>query len=241
MLPNSSSYDLLLAQQNLQQDQLMKSLTERNNQLSAQMMQMLAPRNQAAPVQQPQAVSQVISERPQFSQQPPSASQPQRVSQPSGGFNFQSYSDTIGKRESNNNYQAVNTIGFVGKYQMGAAALEDVGLVKPGTAKKGNKALRDPSNWTVPGGLDTFLSKPELQEEVFGMYTRQNESRLRKAGLITDTTSPDEAAGHLATAHLKGVGGAIRLARGEDNSDAYGTSASSYFALGRNSQRSRQA
>ena len=237
---NSSSYDLLLAQQNLQQDQLLKSLSEKNNQLYSTISQFLAPRNQAAPVQQPQ-VSQVIAERPQQQFSQPSAPQPQRVSQPQqGGFNFQSYSDTIGKRESNNNYQAVNTIGFVGKYQMGAAALEDAGLVKPGTAKKGNKALRDPSNWTVPGGLDTFLSKPELQEEVFGMYTRQNESRLRKAGLITDTTSPDEAAGHLATAHLKGVGGAIRLARGEDNSDAYGTSASSYFALGRNSQRLRQ-
>jgi hypothetical protein len=156
----------------------------------------------------------------------------------SGGtpYNFEAYARTIGKRESNNNYSAVNQIGYVGKYQFGAAALEDMGLVKPGTAKKGNRALNDPSNWTIPGGLQAFLGNQKLQEDTFKRFTDLQYRRLIKAGVIGPESSSEDVAGYLAAAHLLGVGGAINLKKGKVGTDANGTSATSYFKLGSASQ-----
>ena len=37
------------------------------------------------------------------------------------------YYEAIGKRESGGDYKGVNNIGFLGKYQMGEAALVDAG------------------------------------------------------------------------------------------------------------------
>ncbi|MGA0828849.1 MAG: hypothetical protein ACO3PP_02545, partial [Flavobacteriaceae bacterium] len=51
---------------------------------------------------------------------------------------------------------SVQTLGFLGKYQFGAAALEDMGLIKKGASKGGNKVLNDPSNWNIPGGKEAF-------------------------------------------------------------------------------------
>ena len=40
---------------------------------------------------------------------------------------FASYQETIKRRESSSNYRAVNSLGYSGAYQMGAAALVDTG------------------------------------------------------------------------------------------------------------------
>ena len=151
-------------------------------------------------------------------------------------YDFNALARDLGKRESGNNYGIVNTIGYAGKYQFGAQALESVGLMKPGSSKAGNKAMNDPSNWTIPGGLQGFLSNPQIQEDAFKRLTDMNYRSLIKAGVITPNTPPSEIAGYLATAHLKGVGGAINLKKGINGKDAYGTTASSYFALGSQSQ-----
>ena len=152
-------------------------------------------------------------------------------------YDFNSYAQKLGQRESGaKGYSTVNTIGFVGKYQFGAAALEDLGLVKPGTGKKGNKALNDPANWNTPGGLQGFLADSNAQENAFKQYTNTHYQQLLKAGVITPQSTPEEVAGYLATAHLKGIGGAIDLKNGKSSTDAYGTSTSSYFALGAGSQ-----
>jgi hypothetical protein len=41
---------------------------------------------------------------------------------------------------SSNNADSVNSYGYSGLWQMGATALEDAGLIKPGRSKMGNKA-----------------------------------------------------------------------------------------------------
>jgi hypothetical protein len=151
-------------------------------------------------------------------------------------YDFNAYAQKLGKRESGGNYGITNSIGFVGKYQFGAAALEDLGLVKPGTGKKGNKALNDPANWNTPGGLQGFLNDAGAQEDAFKRYTDMHYRQLLKAGVITAQSTPGEVAGYLATAHLKGIGGAIDLKKGKVGTDAYGTSTSSYFSLGSGSQ-----
>jgi hypothetical protein len=151
-------------------------------------------------------------------------------------YDFNAFARDLGQRESGGNYGIVNTIGYAGKYQFGAQALETVGLMKPGSSKGGNKAMNDPSNWTIPGGLQAFLSNAQIQEDAFKRLTDMNYRSLLKAGVITPNTPSNEIAGYLATAHLKGVGGAIDLKKGIVSKDGYGTTTSSYFALGSKSQ-----
>jgi len=152
------------------------------------------------------------------------------------GINFQSYASKIGERESSNNYKAVNTIGYVGKYQLGAMALEDIGLVKPGTGKKGNKALDNDDNWV--GGLskEKFLNSPEIQEQAMLAYTKKNMGYLRAKGVITGSESKEQIAGLLAAAHLTGWSGAKALKMGEVKEDQYGSKSSEYYNIGVGSQ-----
>lgn len=152
-------------------------------------------------------------------------------------FDFKKFSEVIGKRESNNLYNAVNTLGYIGKYQFGAAALEDMGLVKTGTYKKGNKALLEKENWTIEGGREAFLLNHQLQEDTFKKFTERNYKTLIRLKVIDDNSSPQEIAGYLATSHLQGPGGALALKKGENLQDAYGTKSSEYYDLGYNSQK----
>lgn len=152
-------------------------------------------------------------------------------------IDFSSYSDTLAKRESDSNYESVNTLGFLGKYQFGAGALEDVGLVKKGVSKLGNSALNNPENWNIEGGKEAFLKSPEIQEKSIKEYTERNFKTLQKIGVITDSDDSSHIAGALMAAHLKGAGGAKKyINQGIYNSDAYGTSTSEYYSLGANSQ-----
>ena len=141
------------------------------------------------------------------------------------------------QRESSGDYTAVNSIGYVGGYQFGAAALEDLGYIKAGTyaAGGGNKSVNDPANWTGKGGmtnLNTFLQDRATQDSAFQAYSTQNYNTLRRIGTIDDSTPPNEVSGLLAAAHLQGAGGARDYANGSDKEDAYGTKTSEYFALG---------
>ena len=151
-------------------------------------------------------------------------------------INFDAYAQNVGKTESGGRYGAVNSLGYVGKYQMGAMALEDAGLLKKGASKQGQRALDDPSNWTIAGGKEAFLRDSELQEKTFQDYTDRNYRGLQRRGVINEQSSPAEVAGALKAAHLGGVGGAARLMAGKETTDAYGTSTRSYYAQGAASQ-----
>ena len=115
-------------------------------------------------------------------------------------------------------------------------ALEDMGLVKKGVGKKGQKALDDPSNWNVEGGKQSFLGNAQLQEDTMLRYTQQNFKSLARLGVITKDTDPKEVAGYLAAAHLLGPGGARDLKQGKSGTDAYGTSSAAYYKVGAETQ-----
>jgi hypothetical protein len=161
-------------------------------------------------------------------------SSPSKVSGsiPSGSgipIDYQSYAQKIGEKESGGKYDAVNTLGYLGKYQFGAMALQDMGLVKKGTSLKG---LDDPASWNIEGGKKAFLNNPQLQEDTMVKYTKQNFATLNRIGVINDKSSQQEIAGYLAASHLLGPGGAKQLAQGKVGSDAYGTSSATYFKVG---------
>lgn len=126
-------------------------------------------------------------------------------------------------------YSVVNKLGYLGRYQFGALALQDMGLVKKGTSLKG---LDDPKNWNINGGKQAFLNNHKLQEETFAKYTTMNYSRLKNLGVVTTKSPPGEIAGYLAASHLVGPGGARDLASGVVKADAFGTKSSKYFVAG---------
>lgn len=171
----------------------------------------------------------------------PKPTSPQRT----GGdakFDYDAYADALGKRESGGKYQAINTLGYVGKYQFGLMTLEDAGLVRPGTAKKrgqSKKTVQDPSIWTIPGGLAAFLNNPGIQEKAMREYTEKNRKTLTRLKVIGPNTTSDEVAGYLAASHLVGPGAVAK--QGLSGKDAYGTSASSYFALASGTQNPASA
>jgi len=157
------------------------------------------------------------------------ATSPKRATPQS--FDYDTYAKTIGQRESRGNYRAENTLGFIGKYQFGAAALEDAGLLNPGSSKKGTnkQIINNPANWTLKGGKEAFLSNPQLQERVMRDLTNRNLRTLRRLKVVTAESSSSDIAGYLGAAHLIGAGGVAK--KGLAGGDAYGTKASEYFAL----------
>jgi hypothetical protein len=147
---------------------------------------------------------------------------------------------TIGARESGNNYKAVNSLGYSGKYQFGALALIDAGYVKKGTS---NKNLADPNNWTGKNGIksrDDWLNSSVIQEqEMYNLMTRNCKQMSKPGGAITSSSTHQEIAGNLTAAHLIGAGGQNLAVRNNAvKKDAFGTSSSSYYALGFNSLNS---
>lgn len=137
------------------------------------------------------------------------------------------------QRESSNNYQAKNKLGYIGGYQVGAATLETLGYLKKGASKLGNKAVNDSTNWTGKGGLknvNDFLNSPEAQDKIFAENIKFNQRVLKNKGAISDDTSPEDLAGYLAASHLLGAGGASKDLTA---TDANNVSGAKYFDLGK--------
>jgi hypothetical protein len=132
-----------------------------------------------------------------------------------------------------------NNLGFIGGYQFGTAALQDLGYVKPGTfdpklsVSQNNAKLNNPNNWTIAGGKDAFLNNPQLQDRAFDRYATQNINTLTRLGVITPNTPEADIAGYAMASHIGGAGGARALVNGEIREDANGTSTAKYFKDGK--------
>jgi len=140
------------------------------------------------------------------------------------------YLQELGNRESGNDYTAVNTIGYCGRWQFGAMALIDEGYVKPGTNVRN---LKSDSVWTGKNGVnkrdDWLANKNDCQDTAMFNYTRRNYKSISRMKIIDKKEAPNEVAGYLAVAHLLGPGGARNFKNGNDGADQYGTKASDYY------------
>jgi hypothetical protein len=140
----------------------------------------------------------------------------------------------IGKSESGGNYSAVNSIGYIGKYQFGYPALIDAGLVK--RSCKSNAQLRNPNSWVGGGGpasLEEFLASRDVQERIMCDNTKRNYNTMCKIGAITTEMPSEDVAGMLAVSHLLGAGGANSWRKGAGGADANGTTGDTYFQKGK--------
>lgn len=119
----------------------------------------------------------------------------------------------IGQKESGNNYTVVNTFGYMGKYQFGAATLKGLGY----------KVTKE-----------EFLNNPALQEEAMQALLEHNRKKLRRqiekyCGDTVNGVYITES-GILAAAHLAGQGNVKKFFRkGYEFKDGYGTTMTSYM------------
>lgn len=149
--------------------------------------------------------------------------------------------------EGRGGYQAVNRQGFVGGYQFGLRALEDIGWVKKGTndpklsIEQNNARLNDPSVWNVSGGKDYFLNSPGSQDVAYAQYSNVLMDQMTRLKVIDQTTSESDKAGYLSAAWLGGAGGARDLKNNIIRQDANKTPTSEYFNLGKDAATEAQA
>ena len=148
--------------------------------------------------------------------------------------NFKKAMKCLGKAESNNNYKAVNTLGYLGRYQFGAQALEDIGYVKKGCYKKYKN--RVPSScWTGVQKVysrNSYLNKPKAQDEALDRLFNLNYKRLIRNKTLNNNSTQVEIGKALFVSHLLGSNAARRYFKGNINDkDAYGTKASDYSSL----------
>jgi len=142
---------------------------------------------------------------------------------------FNDFRDAIGYRESGNKYDAVNSYGYVGRFQFGKDRLWDLGISLNG---------RKPSGWKwntrVKVTTKQFLADEKLQDTLFSLHVdmlmdivkrRFIDYLNRKIGGIMITES-----GLVAGMHLKGEGGVKQfLESGKSNADGYGTEITEYI------------
>ena len=130
------------------------------------------------------------------------------------GKTFIDFKEAIAIRESNGDYETVNSYGYMGKYQFGKGTLKFLGI-------KNNA---------------DFIKNPALQEKAFVAYIQKNKWILRNeirkyVGKTIGGTIITEA-GMLAAAHLGGAGAVQDFLRSNGKVsfvDGYGTDIKTYL------------
>lgn len=130
------------------------------------------------------------------------------------GNNFIGFKEALAFKESQGNYQAVNSLGYLGKYQFGKSTLERFRIYD----------------------TESFLQNPELQEDAFRALCSLNKWILirdikRSVGKKINGVEITES-GILAAAHLSGAGNVKKYLRSNGAktfSDAYGSSVQLYM------------
>jgi hypothetical protein len=142
------------------------------------------------------------------------------------------YLTELRRRESGRNpdgttgnyQQGGNQFSFIGAYQVGAPALIDQGLVKPGTT---NAGLNNVNNWNLPGGKPAFLNNPALQDKVAVDIADRNIARLEQLKVLSPNDPPERVAGLAGASHLLGADGVYN--KGLEGVDGNGTKGASYY------------
>lgn len=127
---------------------------------------------------------------------------------------FHDFKEALAQKESGGRYDAVNSLGYLGKYQFSKTNLSHFGI------KNTRKFLKSPSLQEAAFVALCSANKYTLQQEI-----RQNVGRRIKGVRITES-------GILAAAHLAGAGNVQRYLRtyGKRNTkDAYGSSIHDYM------------
>jgi len=119
------------------------------------------------------------------------------------------YND-LGYRESGGNYASVNKYGYVGKYQMGEAAMVDAGYYRKTTGNYNNDWT---GQFTGKDGVysrEDFLNNPTAQENAQRIYKQKQWGYIKNFAQKYDGKTingiPITQSGMLAATHLLGQG-----------------------------------
>jgi hypothetical protein len=143
--------------------------------------------------------------------------------------------EAIAEHESrgNGDYSARNSLGYIGRYQFGAPALESQKYVRKGTT---NKDLGHREAWLGKNGISSredWLANHAEQDKAMFINTQNNFKYLRNKGTLRNDSDKKHVAGALMAAHLKGAGGANKYIKsGVVTADANGTTIASYYTYG---------
>jgi len=159
---------------------------------------------------------------------------------------YAAYNKSLSLTESSNNPRAVQkTYGYIGLYQHGSAALQDLGLVKSGIGNSNSK-LDDPKNWTGPNAAkygihskEDFLNNPDAQKKVQADWNKKLDGRMKHYGIDKYVGKTMNGAvmttdGLRAASHLLGAKALRDLLKGGDltkNPDGNGTTALKYIKI----------
>ncbi len=146
------------------------------------------------------------------------------------------YND-LGARESGGNYSSVNKYGYVGKYQMGEAAMIDAGYYKKPSGKYNNDWSGQFTGKDGIYSVQDFLKNKQAQENAQKAFKQAQWNQLKAIG--ADKYIGKEIngvkitqSGLLAAAHLKGPGAVKEYLQSDGKNipkDAFGTSVESYM------------
>ena len=152
---------------------------------------------------------------------------------------YEEFLNVLGKRESNNKYNIKNSIGYLGRFQMGELALIDAKFYK-----KDNTNQNDwKGSWTAKAkkynvtSAETFLKNPKAQDAAYESYLKQQWKYIKNFNFekAINTKINDNLvtkSGLLASAHLVGIGNVKKYLESNGRNipkDAYGTSLEEYL------------
>ena len=129
------------------------------------------------------------------------------------------YGQSVGQIESGNRYEITGGYNnhYQGRYQMGRAALADVGV-----------------GYTA-ADREAFLADPDAQDAAFRAFTLQNHATLSRLSRRYREMPRTEQLSILGYAHNQGAGGAIDYLRtGTAGRDGFGTNPEIYITAVRN-------
>lgn len=153
------------------------------------------------------------------------------------------YTEAIGYSEARGQYNIENSLGYLGKFQMGWPAMVELGFIKRDKVGKGHKGiLGNPDNWTGKYGIyskEQYLNSPEAQEAAMRDMVALSDKLIVKYGLdkyvgqVIDGV-PITWNGLRASSHLAGHGGLRQALKNNDLSfaDGYGTTIRKYMKYG---------
>jgi hypothetical protein len=148
------------------------------------------------------------------------------------------------------NYGVVSPIGELGKYQINAEQLAQLGYVKYLTNVKGERVF--PSNfrlasndiWQGKSGMTSiqkFVSTPAIQEKMMNELVAFNYDQLILDGIITPTTRVEQIGGYLSIAHNTGLFAVKQFVNGENVVNARGQTAYEAYQLGHTAVKGGEA
>jgi hypothetical protein len=147
------------------------------------------------------------------------------------------YLAQVSYNASGGDYAYTGADGRLGKYQLDATTLTNLGYVNAGTT---NADLSNPNVWTGKNDVNSasdFQTNTLIQDQAAYDYAKKNYASLQASGLIKSDTSADTVSGLLAASHSVGATATTSwYTTGEIVTDNVGTSVVDSFNRGRYSQ-----